>query len=145
MTRLRRDAKVAALKRSPLFEALSRKQLANLARISDDLDVPERAVLCREGTRGREFFVIVDGEADVHRSGRNVATLGPGDFFGEVALIGRVNRTATVTAMTPLRLFVISDRAFDSLLDQQPAIERKLLRALARRVLSAAGEPEIQS
>ena len=143
MTRFQRDAKVLALKQSPLFEGLSRKQLAHLARLSDDLDVPAGTVLCREGSRGREFFVIIDGEAEVTKGGRHIATVGPGDFFGEIALLERVNRTATVTALTPVRFFVISDIAFQSVLDTDPTIERKVLRALARRVLAVSGDPTL--
>lgn len=143
MTRFRQDAKVLRLKQSPLFEGLSRKQLAQLTRLSDDLDLPAGAVLCKEGSRGREFFVIIDGEAEVTKGGRRVATLGAGDFFGEIALLERVNRTATVTAVTPLRFFVISDQAFASVLDTDPAIERKLLRGLAGRVLSVSDDPTL--
>jgi CRP/FNR family transcriptional regulator, cyclic AMP receptor protein len=139
--RFSQDTKITALKRSPLFEGLSRKQLAHLAQLSDDLDIPAGSVLCREGSRGREFFVIVDGEAEVTRGGQRIATVGEGDFFGEIALIDRVNRTATVTAVTPLRCFVISDRAFESVLETDPTIERKVLRGLARRALSASGDP----
>ena len=144
MTRFQQDTKVVALKQSPLFEGLSRKQLSHLARLSDDLDMPAGTVLCKEGSRGREFFVIIDGEAEVTRGGRHLATLGPGDFFGEIALLERVNRTATVTASTPLRFFVISDIAFKSVLDTDPTIEHKLLRALARRVLAASGDPTLE-
>ena len=103
--------------------------------------MPAGTVLCKEGSRGREFFVIIDGEAEVTMDGRHVRTIGPDEFFGEIALIARVSRTATVTAVTPLRFFVISDRAFSSFLDMDPTIERKLLRALARRVLSTPGNP----
>ena len=143
MARFRMDTKVAALKKSPLFEGLSRKQLADLARLSDDLDMPAGTVLCKEGSRGQEFFVIVDGEAEVSREGDRLATLGPGDFFGEIALLERVNRTATVTAISTLHFFVISDRAFQAVLDLDPTIERKLLRALARRVVSNSGDPAV--
>src|SRR4051794_38481339 len=115
------------LKRSPLFEGLSRKQLAVIARLSDDLDVPAGTVLCSEGARGREFFVIIEGEAAVSRGGTQVATVSSGDFFGEIALLEHVRRTATVTATTPLRFFVVSDQAFQSVLDADPGIERKLL------------------
>jgi CRP-like cAMP-binding protein len=141
MRRFSQDTKITALKQSPLFEGLSRKQLAHLGRLSDDLDIPAGTVLCKEGSRGREFFVIVDGEAEVTRGGQYIATVGAGDFFGEIALVARVNRTATVSALTPLRCFVVSDRAFDSVLDTDPTIERKVLRALARRVLATSGDP----
>lgn len=130
-----------ALKRSPLFEGLGKKQLAMLARLTDDLEVPAGSVLCKEGQRGREFFVIVEGEAEVTRGGKHLATVGSGEFFGEIALLERVVRTATVTATTPLRFFVVSDSAFSGLLATDPSIERKLLRTLARRLVSMTGDP----
>lgn len=141
MAGLTQDTKITALKRSPLFEGLSRKQLAEVARLSDDLDVPPGTVLCRQGQRGQEFFVIVDGEASVSRDGQRVATISGGDFFGEISLLERVVRTATVTATTQLRFFVISDRAFNGVLETDPSVERKVLRALARRLLSITGDP----
>ena len=103
MRRFRQDTKVAALKRSPLFEGLSRRQLVEIARLTDDLEEPAGTVLCKEGSCGREFFVITDGEAVVTRGGKRLATLGEGDFFGEIAVLEPVKRTATVTAETPLR------------------------------------------
>jgi len=132
---------VAALKCSPLFEGLAKRQLALLARLTDDLDVPAGSVLCKEGQRGHEFFVIIEGEAEVTRGGKRLATIGSGEFFGEIALLERVVRTATVTATTPLRFFVVSDSAFNSVLAIDPSIERKLLRTLARRLLSMTGDP----
>jgi len=141
VARFRQDTKVEALKRSPLFEGLGRKQLTMLARLTDDLDVPAGSVLCREGERGREFFVIIEGEAEVTRGGKHLATIGSGEFFGEIALLERVVRTATVTATTPLRFFVVSDSAFTSVLATDPSIERKLLRTLARRLVSMTGDP----
>jgi CRP/FNR family cyclic AMP-dependent transcriptional regulator len=143
MARIKQDTKIEALKRSPLFEGLSRKQLTHVARLTDDLDVPAGTVLCEQGTRGQEFFVIIDGEATVTRGKKAVATVGSGDFFGEIALLEHVTRTATVTAATPLRFFVVSDRAFEAVLDTDPAIERKVLRALARRLVSNSGDPEV--
>jgi CRP-like cAMP-binding protein len=143
MARFRQDTKVDALKQSPLFGGLSRKQLAQIARLSDDLDVPAGTALCREGSRGQEFFVIIEGEAEVTKGGRHIATVVPGEFFGEIALLGRVERTATVTAVTPLRFFVISDRAFHSVLDTDPTIERILLRTLARRLIALSGDPTL--
>src|SRR5919204_3275211 len=99
------DTKVEALKRAPLFEGLSRKELTQLARMSEDIEVAPGKVLCKEGDRGREFFVIVDGNADVTKKGKRIATRGPGEFVGEIALIWDAPRTATVTAKTELRLF----------------------------------------
>jgi CRP/FNR family transcriptional regulator, cyclic AMP receptor protein len=143
MARIKQDTKIEALKRSPLFEGLSRKQLTHVARLTDDLDVPAGTVLCEQGARGQEFFVIIDGEATVTRGKKAVATVGAGDFFGEIALLEHVTRTATVTAATPLRFFVVSDRAFEAVLDTDPTIERKVLRALARRLVSNSGDPKV--
>ena len=136
MRLLNRDAKVEALSRAPLFEGLSKKELAELARHSEDVEVPAGTVLCKEGATGQEFFVIADGEAEVKRRGKKAQALGAGDFFGEIALIDNVPRTATVTAKTPLRFFVLTRADFSRLLDDSPGVERKVLRTLARRVLS---------
>jgi CRP-like cAMP-binding protein len=139
--RFRQDAKVEALKRSPLFEGLSRRQLVELARLTDDLEVAPGTVLCTEGSRGREFFVITAGEAVVTRGGRQLAKLSDGEFFGEIALLEPVVRTATVTASTPLRFFILTDRAFEAVLDANPEVERRVLRTLARRLVSQSGDP----
>jgi CRP/FNR family cyclic AMP-dependent transcriptional regulator len=137
------DKKVESLKRAPLFEGLSRKELVQLARLSDDVEVREGTVLCREGTPGREFFVLVDGKVDVSRKGRRVTTLGGGDFVGEISLLEQTPRTATVTATTPVRFFVLTARDFRHVVDQFPSVERKILRALARRVLELSRDPTL--
>lgn len=136
MARFSHNTKAEALARMPLFEGLSRKDLIALGRVTEDMDVPAGTVFCKQGDFGHEFFVILQGEAEVMRNGECVATLGPGDMFGEIALLERVRRTATVTAKTPLRFFVMTSQAFWSLIDQHPEIEREVLRTLARRVLS---------
>jgi CRP-like cAMP-binding protein len=138
MARFSQEAKVEALARAPLFEGLSKKELGQLARTTEDLEVATATVLCKEGQLGSEFFVIVDGEADVTKGGTYLATLGAGDFFGEIALVKRSRRTATVTAKRPLRFFVLSSAAFWGLLDHAPAVERKVLRTLAQRVYETA-------
>jgi CRP/FNR family cyclic AMP-dependent transcriptional regulator len=130
------DKKVESLKRAPLFAELSRKELVQLARLSDDVEVPAGRVLCKEGDRGREFFVLVEGEVDV-------AKLGPGDFVGEISLLEQTPRTATVTAKTPLRFFVLTPKEFQQVLDENPSVERKILRALARRVLELSRDPTL--
>jgi CRP/FNR family transcriptional regulator, cyclic AMP receptor protein len=134
VARFRKDTKIDALKRSPLFEGLTSKQLARVAGLTDDLDVPPGTVLCNEGSLGHEFFVIIDGEAVVTQGGKHVTKLGPGDFFGEVALLGGVRRTASVIARTSLKFFVVSDSTFRSLVNSGPDIERKIMQALVRRV-----------
>jgi CRP/FNR family transcriptional regulator, cyclic AMP receptor protein len=137
------DTKVEALKRAPLFADLSRKELMQLARLADDAEVPEGRVLCREGDRGREFFVLVEGRVDVTTKGSRVATLGAGDFVGEISLLEPTPRTATVTAATPLRFFVLTPKDFRQVLDENPSVERKVLRALARRVLELSRDPTL--
>jgi CRP/FNR family cyclic AMP-dependent transcriptional regulator len=137
------DTKVQALKSAPLFDGLSRKELTHLARVSEDLEVEPGKVLCKEGDIGHEFFVIVDGKIKVTRKGRPVATRGGGDFVGEIALLEDVRRTATVTAETPVRLFVLTQNDFRHLLDENPGVERKVLRALARRLVETSSDPTL--
>jgi CRP-like cAMP-binding protein len=134
---------VEALRRAPLFEGLSRKQLVQLARVSEDLEVAPGKVLCKEGERGQEFFVIVDGEVEVTKDGKELATRAGGEFFGEIALIEDIPRTATVTARTPLRFFVLTRRDFRQLIHDNPDVERKVLRALARRLVQVSGDPTL--
>jgi CRP-like cAMP-binding protein len=130
------NVKVEALGRAPLFEGLSRKELRELASATEDLSVEAGTVLCREGRLGREFFVIVDGEAEVTKGGRRIARRGAGEFFGEIALLTTTKRTATVTATTPLRCFILTRGDFRRVLDENPRVQRKVLDALAERLLS---------
>jgi CRP-like cAMP-binding protein len=136
------DDKADALRRAPLFQNLSRGDLVELAKRTEDLEVEEGKVLAREGDLGSEFFVVVEGEVSVTKDGRELRRLGPGDFFGEIALIWESpRRTATVTAATPLRFFVLTRQAFRSLIDHHPDIERNVLEALEERVQSSEGSP----
>ena len=137
------NVKIEALKRAPLFEGLSKKELTELARVTDDLKVDAGTVLCREGSVGHEFFVIVDGEAEVTRDGTVLATRSSGDFFGEIALIATTKRTATVTATTEFRCFVLTSRAFRAVLDDNRGVERKVTQALAERLLTYADDPTL--
>jgi CRP-like cAMP-binding protein len=137
------DTKVDALRRVTLFEGLSRRQLVQLARVSEDLEVPAGEVLCKEGQLGREFFVIIDGEVEVTKEGKRLAVRGGSEFFGEIALLQQVPRTATVTARTPLRFFVLTRRDFQQLLRDNPGVELKILQALARRLLQVSDDPTL--
>jgi CRP-like cAMP-binding protein len=87
--------------------------------------------------------VIVDGKVQVTRKGRRVATLSNGDFVGEIALVTELPRTATVTAETPVRLVVLTPREFHAVLDQNPKVERKVLRVLARRLAASSSDPKL--
>jgi CRP-like cAMP-binding protein len=131
---LHRNRKVELLKRAPLFAGCSKKELGEIARVADEIDFGAGHVLTREGASGREFFVLVDGAAEVRRNGRKVSTLGSGDFFGEIALVSERPRTATVTTTAPARLLVVTDRAFRELMRNVPSIQLKVLTALADRL-----------
>lgn len=128
------NQKVELIRRVPLFARCTKKELAEIASHADEIDLPEGKRLIRQGERGREFFVLLEGEAEVVRDGEHVQAMGPGDFFGEIALVSRVPRTATVTATTPVRALVITDRDFRMLLEDAPQIQLKVLEALAERL-----------
>ena len=128
------NVKVEALRRAPLFEELSKKELTALASATDDLAVETGTVLCREGRIGTEFFVIVDGDAEVTKGGKRIATLSGGDFVGEIALLTTAKRTATVTVTTPLRCFVLTQSAFRQVLATSPSVQVKVLKGLAERL-----------
>jgi CRP-like cAMP-binding protein len=132
------NVKVQALKAAPLFEGLSKKDLAKLASVTDDLKVDPGTVLCREGRIGREFFVIVDGEAKVTKNGKTVGTLSGGDFVGEIALLSTKKRTASVTATSPLRCFILTQSAFQRVLEENPSVQMKVMRALAEHLAADA-------
>ena len=131
---LGRNAKVDLIRKVPLFSQLSRAEVNEVAKIADEIDVKADKVLTREGDRGNEFFVILDGAAVVHRGGRKVRMLGAGDFFGEIALVSRSPRTATVTTTVPTDLLVITGTSFRALLDHSPRIQLRVLEALADRL-----------
>lgn len=105
-----------------------------MARASDEIDLTAGRTLCEEGTTGREAFVIVEGTAEVRRNNKKVATLGPGDCVGELALLDHGPRTATVTAATDLKVLVIGAREFAAIVDAVPPIAHKLLKSLAARI-----------
>jgi CRP-like cAMP-binding protein len=131
---LRKDAKVELLRRIPLFAQCSKRDLGAISGIADEIDLKQGKELTLQGRPGREFFVLVDGTADVIKNDRKVNSLKAGDFFGEVALVHDAPRTATVKASSAVRALVITERNFKRLLDEQPEIQRKVLTALAERV-----------
>jgi CRP/FNR family transcriptional regulator, cyclic AMP receptor protein len=132
--RLGRQRKSDLLAKVPLFVGLSKKELAEVASIADELDVPPGRELIREGERGREFFVLVDGSAVVTRRGRKVNEVGPGSWLGEIALVAHVPRTATVTTTSPVRLLVVTEQAFAGLMTRIPGIAVKVLQSVGERL-----------
>jgi CRP-like cAMP-binding protein len=137
---LRRDQKVELIRGVPLFSRCSKKELAEIAHIADEIDLPAGKDFIRQGERGREFFVVLEGDVAVTRDGKTIQNRGAGDFFGEIALVSKVPRTATVTAKTPVRALVITDRDFRTLLDHSPDIQVKVLEALAERLAALQSE-----
>jgi len=135
---LRRNEKVELIKKVPLFEGCSKGELQEIAHIADEIDLKEGKEMTRQGSRGREFFVLLEGDADVTKNGQSINKLSAGDFFGEIALVSDSPRTATVTATSPVRALVITDRSFRRLLDDSPEIQRKVLVELAARLAPAA-------
>jgi CRP-like cAMP-binding protein len=120
-----------------LFSTCSARELRTVQRALDEVTARAGTVLCEEGTIGREFFFIVEGRASVRRGGRKVALLGPGDYFGELALLDRRPRSATVSADTDMVLLHMNQRDFYGLLEEVPPLARKLLAAMADRLRDA--------
>jgi CRP/FNR family cyclic AMP-dependent transcriptional regulator len=132
--RLRSNAKVDLISKVPLLAGCSKRELALLARISDEIAQPAGTVLTVEGKPGREFCILISGDAEVRQGRKRLRLLSAGDFFGEIALILDAPRSATVTATTAVRLLVIDRNAFRRLLDESPSIQGKVLEALASRL-----------
>ncbi|HKD94283.1 MAG TPA: cyclic nucleotide-binding domain-containing protein [Gaiellaceae bacterium] len=131
---LRKNAKIELLKRVPLFERCSKRELALIAALADELDLPAARSLTSEGTGGFEFIVLVEGAADVVRKRRVVNELGPGDFVGEIALVSGRPRTATVKTRGPAKILVITASGFRTLMHDVPAIQDKVLAAITARL-----------
>lgn len=131
---LRKNAKIELLKRVPLFERCSQRELAQIAALADELDLSGARNLTSEGSGGFEFIVLVEGEADVVRGARKVNELGPGDFIGEIALVTGKPRTATVKTRGPSRILVLTASSFRMLMNDVPSIRDKVLAALTARI-----------
>ena len=133
----RRSEKADVLKDVPLFKDLSGRHLNLIARHADEVTVDEGKVLTRQGGLGREFLLILEGRARVERDGKVIARLGAGEFFGEMSLIDGKERSATVTATTPMTLLVVETRSFSGLLAEIPELQRKILLSLCDRLRRA--------
>ena len=118
----------------PLFEAVSKKGIRSIVSAATEVDVRAGKVLVQEGRFDRDLYVILRGEAEVRKGGRRLATLGVGDFFGELAFLDRSPRTATVTALTDMRLVVLGPREMDEVVAREPVLGRRMLEAMARRI-----------
>ena len=133
----RKDAKIDELSKVRLFAACNRKELGIIARASDEVSVSAGRELVHEGTTGHEFFFILEGQAAVKRAGRKIATLEAGQYFGELALLDRGVRSASVVAETDMVLLVLGQREFSAVLDDVPGLAHKLLTIMAGRLREA--------
>jgi CRP-like cAMP-binding protein len=131
------DARAARLKAVPLFAGCSAKQIQFIATQVEDMDFAAGRVLCKEGQSGADFFVLLSGAAEVTRKGRKIAKMGPGDFFGEIALVDGGPRTATVTTTAASRCLVLGPRQFQNVLHQDTDIAHSVMKALSLRVREA--------
>lgn len=131
------DARAARLKTVPLFAHCDSKQIDFIATQVEEMDFAAGRVLCTEGTYGGDFFILESGSADVTRGGTKIASMKPGDFFGEIALVDGGKRTATVTTSAPSRCFVLGPRQFQNVLHQNVEIIHAVMKALATRVRDA--------
>lgn len=128
------DEKLELLKRVPLLAGLGRREIEEVGRLAEEVDVAAGKVLMREGDTGREFYVLVRGSVGIERGGERLRTIADGDFFGEIALLAEGPRTATATTEADSKLLVLGHREFHSLMDQFPAIRTCVFEALAKRV-----------
>ena len=128
---------VSQLEKVPLFSDCSQRELATISRAVKDVDHPAGTVIAREGEPGLGLFVISDGTADVTIGGKKKATLGRGDFFGEIALLDGGPRTATVTANTDVKLLGLTEWVFRGLMQEHPSIALKTLQQMAGRLRTA--------
>ena len=131
------DRKLEHLANVRMFSSLSKKELGLVSRAADVATIKSGSEIVKEGTTGHEFYLILSGEAAVKRSGRKIATLGPGSYFGELALLDRGPRSATVIADSDVKVAVIGQREFLGILDQVPALAHKLLVSMATRLREA--------
>jgi CRP-like cAMP-binding protein len=135
---LRRDAKVELLRKVPLFDRVSRREMAKIAALAMEVSYPAGAALLRRGTRDDGFFILLNGEVDVRQGARLVQILRRGQFFGEIGLLANVTRTATVTTGTPVDVLRIAGRDFRKLLRSSPTLSLAVLEELAHRLQTTA-------
>jgi CRP/FNR family transcriptional regulator, cyclic AMP receptor protein len=129
-----RSEKVDALATVPLFKGLNKRQIDEVAKLADEVEVQAGKVLVKQGQLAREFFLIVKGRVRVEQDGEEIGHLADGEYFGEMGLLDGQERSATVIAETDTSLVVVHSTAFDTLIDNVPGFQKAMLRTLARRV-----------
>jgi len=139
----RRASVTESMAQVPMFTACTKKELQAIERLTTQQTVPAGKTLTREGEGGSEFAIILEGDAVATRNGREIGRLGPGDYYGEIALLDPGVRTATVTAETPMTLAVLTSGEFSQALEEVPALAHKILRGLARRIHELSAEDHV--
>jgi CRP/FNR family transcriptional regulator, cyclic AMP receptor protein len=134
------DPRVDRLRAVPLFAACTEQELRFIASRVDEVDLPAGRVLCEKGKSGGDFFIILDGRVEVDAP-EGMKALGPGDFFGEIALLDNGPRTATVRSATPLRCLVLGPAQFRDVLHQNADIAVKMLHVVTQRLRAKAALP----
>lgn len=130
----RSDPKVVKLAELPLFAGCTRKELTRIAQLTFQAECAAGERLCTEGETGEECFIVLEGNASVTMAGTHVATIAPGGFVGEMAVLDGGPRVATVTALTGMRLLVLSRQEFDALLMAVPDVARRMLAIMGSRL-----------
>jgi CRP/FNR family transcriptional regulator, cyclic AMP receptor protein len=131
---MKHDPQTELLRHVWLFERCTNKELEALAKLATLIDLPAGKVLATQGEQGHEFFVVVNGKAEATRDNVTIGILGPGSFFGEMSLLERLPRVASVTTTEPTSVLVLTARAFDDLVASMPSVDRKMLIVLANRL-----------
>jgi len=140
MSLLRHASKNDLLRKVPLFSTLSRSNIEDIAKSADELAITAGTVMAREGDSGQEFVLVLDGEARVETGGAVINRLGPGGFFGEIAILDGKPRTATVIADTDMKLLVVQSQYFIRILEKTPKLQMEIIAALCRYLREAAGK-----
>lgn len=139
MARGRDDGYIGVLGGIPLFEGLSKKELRFISRVTSQVSVREGSTLVKQGEPGQEAMVVETGTGVVKRDGEQIATIGPGDVFGEMSLIVHQPRNATIQATSDMRVLVMNSSEFSSVLSEYPEVAVKILRTVVSRLIEAQG------
>lgn len=130
------DEKLKLLKTVPLFASCDAREVERLGMLIEEVELPAGRVLFNQGDSAQELFIVVSGQVRVERNGQVLAVRGPGEFFGEIALVAEGPRTATATCVTDCRLLVLVHRDFHTVMDEFPGLKMRVLETLAKRVRS---------
>ena len=132
--RLGHNQKIDLIRKVPLFSRLSKPELRDLAMLADEIDLRDGKEMTRQGHPGREFFVLLEGTADVRKNGRKINSLGPGDFFGEIGMLDRGPATATVVTDGPVEAMVLSHTQFRDAIKANDNLALQVIAAMAKRL-----------